>query len=550
MGDWRGDLVSSVASIFKTPIKAGIPTEFQGETELLQYLGLSPEELKKIWWFRHRMYTQFSIAKPGGKERVISAPDKRLKMLQRKIATSLEKIYRPRNPVHGFVRERSVKSNALSHIRAKFLVNLDVEGFFPSISEIRVFGLFKALGICKVVSRILTRICCYMGALPQGAPSSPIISNMICYRLDKELMAFAKKSRCIYTRYADDITFSSYQPLNGLFEAPLPPAGNFSPDLLKTELRAIFLNNGFVINQKKSHYADKHSRQTVTGIRVNELLNVDRRFIRNIRAALFIVEKQGIAEAQQLLKEKYKSQANLVLHLQGRIAWVSHVKGRSDPVFRTLAARFNKLFPDSKLEIAPTADEVRDRAVWVVEHYGTGPKDTSDKFEQGTAFFLKSVGLVTAWHCVKDVTEVTVFHPSKPANKFSATIFKYHKHRDLAVLKHEISATEYYELEPSSRPLHVGDSLIALGYPEFGPGDKINVRPGYICSLPIKRAVRMIEGTQKFSQGMSGGPILVDENTVAGIIHKGGVTTLKDGDSENRDLAIHIDVLKEWIAEH
>ena len=80
-------------------------------------------------------------------------------------------------------------------------------------------------------------------------------------------------------------------------------------------------------------------------------------------------------------------------YLQGRIAWVSHIKGRSDPVFRSLAARFNKLFPGSKLEIAPTADEVRDRAVWVVEHYGEEPA-------QGTAFFLKSVGLVTAWHCV------------------------------------------------------------------------------------------------------------------------------------------------------
>nr|WP_233475657.1 reverse transcriptase family protein [Bradyrhizobium brasilense] len=165
-------------------------------------------------------------------------------MLQTKIASSLAPIYRPRNPVHGFVDNRSVKTSATAHLRSKFILNLDIEGFFSAITEGRVSGLMSALGIDGRVAEILARICCNEGVLPQGAPSSPIISNMICFRMDKQLQRIAKESRCIYTRYADDVTFSSYQPLTLLFEGPPPPAGNFSPDLLKDGLRGAFRSNG------------------------------------------------------------------------------------------------------------------------------------------------------------------------------------------------------------------------------------------------------------------------------------------------------------------
>jgi RNA-directed DNA polymerase len=530
--------VPSLASLFSAPVRVVIPTEHTSENELLKYLGLSAAELKKIWWYRGRMYKQFDIAKAGGKNRLISAPDHRLKMLQRKIASSLDKIYRPRHPVHGFVNGRSVKSNASAHLRSKFVLNLDIEGFFSSISERRVCGLFKALGIDDRVAQILARICCNESVLPQGAPTSPVISNMICFRMDKELQAIAKDGRCIYTRYADDITFSSYQPLSSLFEGPLPPAGNISPDLLKGRLQGAFQGNGFALNPKKAHYADKHSRRTVTGLRINELVNVDRRFVRNLRAALFAVETQGIAIAQRTLKDKYKRDSSLVSHLRGRISWVGQIKGPSDPIFRGLALRFNKLFPDQRLEILPTDVEVRDRAVWLIEHWS----DTLDSSTQGTAFFLQSVGLVTAWHCVDGAAEVEVYHPSKPSNKFKVTVFKHDVHRDLAILKHEIPSTEYYDLEASKRELKAGDNLTALGYPGFGPGDKINVRSGSISSLPIKRAVPMIEVTQKLSQGMSGGPLLDEKNAVVGIIHKGGP-------GEGRDFAVHVRALIEWLGE-
>jgi RNA-directed DNA polymerase len=535
--DWKGDLVPSVASFFLKPIKIDIPIEFTSEAELLKFLVLSTVELKKIWWFRGRMYQKFEVSKGKGKKRVISAPDHRLKMMQTKIASSLAAIYRPRNSVHGFVEGRSVKTNATAHLRSKFVMNLDIEGFFTAITEQRVSGLISALGIDGRVSEIVARICCNEGVLPQGAPSSPVISNMICFRMDKELQRIAKESRCIYTRYADDVTFSSYQPLTLLFEGPPPPAGNFTPDLLKDRLLAAFRSNGFAINPQKVHYGDKHSRRTVTGLKINEMVNVDRKFVRNTRAALFVAEKQGVTAAQKILKDKYGREAGIASHLRGRISWVGHIKGPSDPVFRGLASRYNRLFPSEMLEIQPTIFEIRERAVWVVD-WGDG---ASEGFAQGTAFFLKSVGLVTAWHCVEEATDIMVYHPSKPSNKFKVTVAKYDAHRDLAILRHEIAATEYYEFDISTRTLKAGDSTTALGFPSFGPGDKINVRSGLITSLPVKSAVPMIEVAQKLSPGMSGGPLLDEVGAVAGINHKGGPT-------EARDFAVHVKALTDWLS--
>jgi S1-C subfamily serine protease len=505
------------------------------EAALLTYLGMSAKELKKIWWFRGRMYHQFEIAKGKGKTRTINAPNKRLKYLQRQIAPLLDQLYRVRNPVHGFVIGRSVKTNALAHLRRRFVLNIDLNDFFPSITENRVTGVLEALGIDSRAASIIARLCCHNAHLPQGAPTSPVLSNMICFRLDKELLAFAKGVRCIYTRYADDITLSSHQPMTMLFEESLPPSGHFPLDLLAPALRNIVVTNGFTINPNKAYYADRHSRRMVTGLKINELLNVDRRYVRNIRAALYSVETLGANAAQKKFESNHGGTSDLGKHLEGKIAWLRHIRGQADPVFRSIAVRFNTSFPKRKVEVTPTAAEIRDRAVWVVEHF-------EGEMAQGSAFFLKDVGLVTAAHCVVGVEEVEVYHPSKPSNAFKATVLKRDESRDLAILGHTIPDTEYFELERSTHAVAVGEELTAAGYPSFGPGDKLNVRDGKVSSLPVKHGIKLIEVTQKLSQGMSGGPLLDNNDAVAAIIHKGGP-------GEGRDFAIQIGVLNDWLAE-
>jgi S1-C subfamily serine protease len=150
--------------------------------------------------------------------------------------------------------------------------------------------------------------------------------------------------------------------------------------------------------------------------------------------------------------------------------------------------------------------------------------------------------LVTAAHCVEGIQEAQVYHPSKPSNVFKATVLKRDEPRDLAILGHAIPATEYFEFERSTHSVAVGDELIAVGYPSFGPGDRLNVRDGKVSSLPVKHGVKLIEVTQKLSQGMSGGPLLDRNDGVTAIIHKGGPGAA-------RDFAIQIEMLNNWLAE-
>ena len=145
--DWKGDLVPDFRALFGEPIRVIIPEELSTETELLAYLDLGASELQEDRNYRRRMYHQFSIAKGSNKVRLISAPDPRLKFLQRKLAQSLDKVYRPRRPVHGFVADRSVRTNALSHMRRRFVVTVDLADFFPTIAENRVQGLLNSLGV-------------------------------------------------------------------------------------------------------------------------------------------------------------------------------------------------------------------------------------------------------------------------------------------------------------------------------------------------------------------------------------------------------------------
>ena len=518
-----------LASVHSTRVNA--PAELADEAALLAYLGVSASELKKIWWHRARMYKTFFLAGKHGKTRVINAPDRRLKYLQRQLAAVLDPLYRVRNPVHGFVAGRSVRTNALSHLRRRFVLNLDLQDFFPSITENRIVGLLASLGINARVASIVGRLCCLNGFLPQGAPTSPVLSNMICFRLDKQLMAFAKSTCCIYTRYADDLTFSSHQPMMGLFGGAIPPAGHFAPEHLASAFSSILVANGFAINPAKSHYADRHSRRMVTGLKVNEILNVDRRYVRNVRATLHSLEKLGPEGAQEKF-EALGNQGSLIAHLLGKVSWLQHIKGASDPVVREITLRFNACVPGHQIEVNPTPDERRNRAIWVVEHDNA----------QGTCFFLEDIGLVTAAHCVAGVKDVEVFHPSKHANTFPATVVKRDEDRDLAILDHQIPATEYFELKRTAHSVAVGDPMTAAGYPDWAPGDLLNVRPGVVSTITTKGGRRLIEVTQKLTQGMSGGPVLDGKDGVAGVIHKGGP-------NEGRDFAIDLGMLTAWLSE-
>ncbi|MEH7078032.1 reverse transcriptase domain-containing protein, partial [Bacillus velezensis] len=172
--------------------------------------------IKKI----QNSYTTFQIPKKSGGQRIINAPSKDLKDIQRNIVNMLlnqkKKFYYENkirlNIAHAFTKEKSIITNAKIHKNKRFVLNIDLENFFESFHFGRVQGYFeknKNYLFPKNIATVLAQLTCYNGSLPQGAPSSPIITNLICNILDMKILKIAKKYKLDYTRYADDLTFST-----------------------------------------------------------------------------------------------------------------------------------------------------------------------------------------------------------------------------------------------------------------------------------------------------------------------------------------------------
>lgn len=303
-----------------------------------------------------KKYSTFFVLKKGGGKREITAPKSPIKILQRKLNHALKLIYLPKNCIHGFVRDRNILSNARVHQKKRFVLNLDLKDFFPSIHFGRVRGLFMGIpyNFNQDVSTILAQICCHDGKLPQGAPTSPIISNMICAKLDSNLKKLAREYQCVYTRYADDITFSTNRSKFPSSIAYLTESGKAE---IGNELNEIIEINGFEINPLKTRLQFRHQRQSVTGLTVNRYANINRKYLKKLRMILFAWRKFGIESTSQNYFGKYsqrnysKKETNNDLFKQiikGKIDFVGMVKGKSSKVFIDLQSKFYLLAPELK----------------------------------------------------------------------------------------------------------------------------------------------------------------------------------------------------------
>jgi RNA-directed DNA polymerase len=245
-------------------------------------------------------YRRFTIPKRNGSERVISAPRTRLKRTQHWI---LEHILQPialADPAHGFVRGRSTVSNATPHVGAAIVVNVDLKDFFPTVTYRRVKGMFGKLGYSEEVATVLGLLCTepdiaetqldgitYFVArgprrLPQGAPTSPAITNALCRRFDRRIAGWAARHGFVYTRYADDLTLSTRDP-----DARIGSALAF--------LRKVVTAEGFTVHPDKIRVVRRGRRQEVTGVVVNERPAVVRAELRRFRALLHQIDKDGPA---------------------------------------------------------------------------------------------------------------------------------------------------------------------------------------------------------------------------------------------------------------
>ena len=258
------------------------------QADLREWLGSRP-----MWTLGYE-YTRFTIPKRRGGERTIEAPSDKLKSLQRRILHRLLNPLPMHEAVTSFVRGRSIVDNARPHVGSGVVINLDLADFFPTITVERVAEMFRGLGWEAEAANLFARICTNEGHLPQGAPTSPAISNLVCRRLDERLSRLAEHYQGNYTRYADDITISL--PGLGRNKRLRRHKGQSRPDWsgrpvrsptrsLLTLVRKIIEEEGFRIQMKKKVRVQRpHQRQTATGLVVNQAVNLPRVTRRRIRA--------------------------------------------------------------------------------------------------------------------------------------------------------------------------------------------------------------------------------------------------------------------------
>ena len=239
-------------------------------------------------------YTQFAVPKKSGGVRIINAPQDKLKRLQRHLSKVL---YQCREEIetlgpkraslsHGFRKSHSIITNARPHIKRRFVLNLDIEDFFPSFNFGRVRGFFiqnNAFKLHPNVGTIIAQIACHNNELPQGAPSSPIISDLIAHLLDVRLVQLAKANTCSYSRYADDITFSTNLKT---FPVDLAAQSSTVPSqwILGAPLVKAIQRAGFTPNPTKTRMHSKTNRQAVTGLTVNRKVNIQALYYRQLRS--------------------------------------------------------------------------------------------------------------------------------------------------------------------------------------------------------------------------------------------------------------------------
>lgn len=313
----------------------------ESNSDLALLLGTSARSLTYIAYVLpdQAKYKEFLIKKKSGGSRVIHQPINSLMTFQKRLSIYLQSCYedfifekkRRKNPAHGFLSDRNIHTNAIRHIKSEWVLNIDLQDFFGSINFGRIRGFLSSkngLNLTLEVSTTIAQLVCFRGVLPQGAPTSPILSNFIAYSLDKTLIKLSSKHRLSYTRYADDLSFSS--------RVPRPPEEIF---LLGSDERGVspilenhIKDHGFKINDKKTRIQFKHQRQVVTGLVVNQKVGASREYKKTVRAMLHnyvTIQKINIVEGNQI-KEYFGKDA--VKRLSGYLSflhWLNKSSGKS-----------------------------------------------------------------------------------------------------------------------------------------------------------------------------------------------------------------------------
>lgn len=264
-------------------VNKGMPVIFDLE-HLGMLMNVKVPYLKQVINDTTYYYHEFEILKRSGGMRHILAPNATVKQMQLWIYKNILRNVALHKNAHAFRRNCSIVTNAKEHLNQKYLYKLDLKDFFTTIKINQVVSVFKEIGYTKRVSYYLAALCCYEGYLPQGAPTSPALSNIVCRSLDNRLTKLAEKCGYKYTRYADDIAFS----------------GEFISQSFGFTVLAILQQCGFMINLQKVHLYGEYGKKILTGIRISsDHLQLPKEYKRKLRQELYYIQKYGIDEHMQ-----------------------------------------------------------------------------------------------------------------------------------------------------------------------------------------------------------------------------------------------------------
>jgi RNA-directed DNA polymerase len=470
--------------------------------------------------------------KRNGDIRVISAPNWRIKYIQKRIKPFLEELYRPSSRAHGYISGRGIKSNAESHAGKRFILNVDLENFFGTITRKRIRGRLMAApyNLSNEVASAISRLCTVDGVLPLGAPTSPVLSNIMCSKLDFDLTNLGRELGCFYTRYSDDITFSTNKsrfPSDLVILPQFQRSGRASAGSALTE---IFDANGFVLNPAKTFVASPSDSKRVTGIVCNKELNPLRKLRRDIRGAIHAWQKFGREGAETVFNEKYnwRSARSLEDSLRGKIEFLKFVKGAGHPSVVATVTRFNGLpgreLKDIKCEINLPWQDALPLSVVVIESI-TGQLD----IYQGTAFKVSESRFLTNAHNVmingEIIPDISIRRGDVPIMTYPVKVVKIDHSKDIALLEFDdVKADSVISgppLEIVDREVSFSETVVVVGFPNYQSSDSVHVMPALVTGKTSPHGVEMFRVNVPIIKGSSGGPVFGTDGKVAGMTARG-----------------------------
>ncbi len=452
----------------------------------------------------------------------------------------------------GFVKGRGIRSNAQFHVGKRLILNIDLANFFGSIHAGRVRRrlMVRPYVLTDDVATTIAKLCTLNDFLPTGAPTSPILANIVSSALDGALTEFARANGCFYTRYADDITFSTNRrvfPKELVRRADDDIAGVHASD----ELVALIKSHGFTLQPSKTRLMNRDMRQEVCGVTCNVRLNVRRELYREIRGAMNAWRKYGLDLATQQWKAKFnwRNASDFERSLRGRIEHLIHIRGQNDSTVFNIVQQFNGL-PGRTMKDVSYEYSVKD-PLGIMNSVGlVDCADEDDpnalRYSQGSAFVVDGGAVVTNHHVIayrrltkkgfarkgtngkilpmKIFPEIRVSFGDN-AIPFDMVVVYADEVKDLAVLRPADMVWNTVFVQRAAQVAFgvpaTGDRVSLVGYPSHSPGGSCKIAEATITGTTPMEGQDYFTISQIIVQGNSGGPVVDRFGQVIGVATKG-----------------------------